>query len=243
MKRCLLCCQTVSLALLLVTCGPEAPPIEMEPDQDEARRVSPIYREIAAQAGLTFNHFNGATGKFFFPEIMGSGVALLDYDGDGDLDVYLVQGNAVDPEGWRGQALIPPPEDQPSGNRLFRNELMQIGTLQFTDVTESAGVGNQAIGMGVAVGGVKNTVNPAQRSLWFLGQICAGGHTMGLLFWSRHIENPPEEQKAELIAYGRSEEVSIVYTAICGMLNILIIFDVVARAEKQTVVSRRGPPP
>ena len=97
---------------------------------------------------------------------------------------------------------------------------------------------------GVAVGGVKNTVNPQDRGLWFLGQICAGGHTLAVLFWSRQIDNPTEDKKADLIAYGRSEEVSIVYTAICGMLNILIIFDVVSRAEKQTApVSRRGPPP
>ncbi|MHC4442074.1 MAG: DUF6677 family protein [Planctomycetota bacterium] len=97
---------------------------------------------------------------------------------------------------------------------------------------------------GVAVGGVKNTVNPQDRSLWFLGQICAGGHTLTALCWSRQLENPSDDKKAELIAYGRSEEVSVVYTAICGMLNILIIFDVFSRAEKQTApVSRRGSPP
>ena len=96
---------------------------------------------------------------------------------------------------------------------------------------------------GVAVGGVKNTVNPKERGLWFLGQICAGGHTMAALFWSRQIEDPPEDKKAELVAYGHSEEVSIVYTAICGMMNILVIFDVVSRAEKQsTTESHRGPP-
>jgi len=96
---------------------------------------------------------------------------------------------------------------------------------------------------GVAVGGVKNTVDTDQRRLWFMGQICAGGHTLAVLFWSRQIDDPPEDQKAEIIAYGRSEEVSVVYTAICGMLNILIIFDVIGRAEKLPVpVSHRGPP-
>lgn len=96
---------------------------------------------------------------------------------------------------------------------------------------------------GVAIGGVKNTVNPQERSLWFLGQICNGGHTLAVLCWSRRIENPPDDKKAELIAYGRSEEVSIVYTAICGMMNILIIFDVVSRAEKQAAPEpHRGPP-
>ncbi|UCD28362.1 MAG: hypothetical protein JSV03_14960 [Planctomycetota bacterium] len=96
---------------------------------------------------------------------------------------------------------------------------------------------------GVAIGGVKNTVNPVQRSWWFLGQICAGSHTVVVLYWSRHMENPPDAEKARLIAYGRSEEVSVVYTGICGLLNILIILDLLVRVEKHPeVLSQRGPP-
>lgn len=88
---------------------------------------------------------------------------------------------------------------------------------------------------GVAIGGVRNTVNPDQRWLWFMGQICAGGHTLAALAISQAVPTPPPGLEATRIAYGREEEISVVYTAICGMLNILIIFDVLVRAEKTPV--------
>ncbi len=47
----------------------------------------PIFREIAAEVGLHFHHMNGSTGQHYMPEIMGPGVALFDYDNDGDLDI------------------------------------------------------------------------------------------------------------------------------------------------------------
>jgi hypothetical protein len=57
----------------------------------------PPFRDAAAETGLRFQHFNGAAGKYYLPEIMGPGVALVDYDGDGDLDVYFVQGARLEP--------------------------------------------------------------------------------------------------------------------------------------------------
>jgi hypothetical protein len=96
---------------------------------------------------------------------------------------------------------------------------------------------------GVAIGGVKNTVNPEQRWLWFLGQICAGGHTLATLAISHNIPSPPPGLETTRIAYGREEEISVVYTAICGMLNILIIFDVLVRAEHPTVPATSPAPP
>src|SRR3954465_13896018 len=75
----------------------------------------PIFTDRAADWGLAFTYASGRTGELYFPEIMGGGAALFDYDNDGDLDVFVVQGHSLKPdakvgmEGW---------------GRLFRNDLI-----------------------------------------------------------------------------------------------------------------------
>jgi hypothetical protein len=120
------------------------------------RFQGPLFREVSVETGLKFHHFTGATGEYFMPEIMGSGCALLDYDNDGDLDVYLVQGMLLDEKKKISDASFPPPAGWKPGNRLFRNELIPSGNLRFTDVTEAAGVGHAGFGMGAAVGDIEN---------------------------------------------------------------------------------------
>lgn len=115
--------------------------------------AAPRFREAAAETGLRFHHFNGATGEHYMPEIMGPGVALFDYDNDGDLDVYLIQGTTLEPG---KKPLFPPPPGWKLGNRLFRNMLAETGKLRFEDVTERAGVGHVGFGMGAAVGDFDN---------------------------------------------------------------------------------------
>lgn len=114
---------------------------------------APLFRDAANEAGLNFQHFIGATGEFYMPEIMGAGAALLDYDNDGDLDVFLVQGTTFD-EGKK--PVFPLPPGWKPGNRFFRNMLVETGKLQFEDVTEKAGVAHIGYGMGAAVGDYDN---------------------------------------------------------------------------------------
>ena len=97
---------------------------------------------------------------------------------------------------------------------------------------------------GVAIGGVKNTVSPTDRTLWFAGQICAGSHPLIALVWSSRVADPEQsgQYSANVIGYGRTEEVSVVYTAIAGMLNVLVILDVLVRAEQLPMPVPTGPP-
>jgi hypothetical protein len=111
------------------------------------------FREVAAEVGLDFTHFNGMSGELYMLEVLGAGVGLVDYDRDGDLDVYLVQGAMLGPGKALRDASFPPRHPVPLSDRLYRNELREGGTLRFTDVTAETGVTvARGSGMGVAVG-------------------------------------------------------------------------------------------
>ena len=112
----------------------------------------PWFRDVAAESGLDFHHFNGGTGAFHMVEILGSGAALFDYDGDGDLDAYLVQGATLEEGDTLDDALFPLRHPAPPSDRLYRNDLDRGGDLAFTDVTAESGIADIATryGMGVA---------------------------------------------------------------------------------------------
>lgn len=134
-------------AAFLFACG--AMPPEFAP-------TNSIFNEIATQIGLDFDQFNGMSGEFYFVELLGGGAALFDYDGDGDLDLYLVQGHMLGEGKTVSDYLLESRYDPPFRDRLFRNELEATGELRFADVTAESGIDAMGYGMGVAVGDYTN---------------------------------------------------------------------------------------
>jgi enediyne biosynthesis protein E4 len=126
-----------------------------QPGAGPAQTTVEWFVDRAEAAGLDFVHVNGASGRFYYPEILPPGVGFLDYDNDGDLDVYLVQSGRL----GAGDRVA---ESGPSsaGGRLYRNDLAPgpggAPVLRFSDVTAASGIDARGFGLGVAAGDYDN---------------------------------------------------------------------------------------
>ncbi|HPP02780.1 MAG TPA: VCBS repeat-containing protein, partial [bacterium] len=109
------------------------------PVQDQRE---PGFYDITAATGITFVHTDGSSGRHYLVETVTAGLGLFDYDNDGDLDIYFVNGADLP-----GQTSETPPT-----NELWRND----GEFRFTNVTREAGVGDTGYGMGCVMGDIDN---------------------------------------------------------------------------------------
>jgi hypothetical protein len=113
----------------------------------------PQFADVTTRSGVNFKHEASPTSEKYLPESMGAGVAMFDYDNDGYLDLFFVNGALIRDPMPQG---ADPDKSQPRfWNRLFRNN--RDGT--FTDVTEKANLQGRLYGMGVATGDYDNDGN------------------------------------------------------------------------------------
>ena len=112
-------------------------------ESEIAYKKSSFFTDISDEVNLHFIHDPAVDGTYYMPESIGSGGAFLDYDNDGDLDIYLLNGAA------RGKNE---PENISLKNQLFRQE----ADGKFINVTEVSGLGDTGYAMGVAVGDIDN---------------------------------------------------------------------------------------
>jgi len=132
--------------------GPTGPAAKLPPAPTEkkspARKVTdpvPIFRDIAAQSGLTSSHISSRE-KYYVIESMSGGVGLFDCDNDGKLEIVMVNGSTVD-------------RYKQSGGDPLVTIWHQDANLKFTDITEKAGLTRKGWGMGVAVADFDNDGN------------------------------------------------------------------------------------
>lgn len=110
------------------------------------------FTDVSAAAGIRFTHENGAYGKKYLPETMGSGCAFVDVDGDGWQDIILVQSGT-----WPGR-----PKAAPATLAIYRNN--KNGT--FTDITRASGIAVSMYGMGITAADFDND---GDRDLYVTG--------------------------------------------------------------------------
>jgi len=120
------------------------------PSAEVGKPLPGKFSDVTAALGVHFQHVASHTSEKYLIETMGPGVAVFDFDNDGRLDIFLVNGGPIPDPSAKGS--IPQKSGPHDWNRLFHQKL--DGT--FEDVTEKAGLQGTGYGMGVAVGDYDN---------------------------------------------------------------------------------------
>jgi hypothetical protein len=128
-------------------CSPAQQPVKTA---EQSKTIPAKFDDVTSELGLNFQHIASHTSRKYLIETMGSGVALFDYDNDGRLDTFAVNGAPLSDPTPKG--TIPQKTGPKYWNRLYHQK--QDGT--FEDVTERAGLQGVGYGMGVAVGDYDN---------------------------------------------------------------------------------------
>lgn len=137
--------QTAILGIAALVVGTTAtgcrrPAVTGGPNHDTSGEI--VLRDVSTKVGIHFRHTDGSSGEHYIIEPMSAGLALFDYNNDGFIDIYFLNGAPL--PGYKGP---PSPRDA-----LYRNN----GDWTFTDVTEQAGVGDTGYGLGITAGDFDN---------------------------------------------------------------------------------------
>ena len=131
----------IAYYISIISCGnpsQDTPELQAPSEREKNQKNSITFVDVARDIGLNWRHDNGASVYKYFPETMSGGGGFFDFDNDGDLDVYTVNGGALD----SSMATRPP-------NALFRNDKGS-----FTQVEHAAGADDRSYGMGFAAGDI-----------------------------------------------------------------------------------------
>lgn len=140
------CCAVGALVVVLCILALFPSDSETEQDSNESPPQGPVLlRDVSDQCGISFRHTDGGCGRRYIVESVAGGLALFDYDGDGDIDIYLLN----------GAPLLGTEASSRPTNALYRND----GDCNFIDVTEPAGVGDEGYALGVTAADYDNDGN------------------------------------------------------------------------------------